>query len=167
MYLNDLNTKNEQTKILATELQQSYDRVKGKGDLDSDLSLALRHSLSNFYEHSRNPKALNSLVQDDLKYCANRTDRQGHKRDPNHPDMIDVYKNKASQLYHAGGADLAVPLMEQAVKIAQEKQPSDVANLGDGLVRYLDRAGRSAEGDRVAKELGIEVRFRRRSDKKQ
>lgn len=162
LYMGKLDVDNtlSMSKQIAAEMQQSYDRVKG--DVHSELAHDLRMSLSSFYEMAKNPEALNDIIQDNFKYLAVTPGRDGELRDPDAPEFIDIYQYSARRLEKAGGHEYAIPMMEKALKIAQERKPEEVTDIATRLVYMLDHAGRSADGDKLASELGIEVPFRRR-----
>ncbi len=155
----------ELKKTLANETQESYDRLKDKGDISSKTSSELRFGLMHYYENTKNPKALNTLVQDSIKSIAEDPKRGIPSLDSK--EFSGIYEHQAARLVRAGGTDYAIPLQEKALKIAvANKDPQDeydkIGTLTKELVDMLDSVGRKEDADKLIKEMGVDIGHRSR-----
>lgn len=163
MFFGSAEALPEMKKTIAKEVRESYDRLKSKGDISSETSTEMRWALSHFYESTKDPKSLNELAQDTIKYVS--TETKHGVRDINSKEFIDIYQHQAERLKRAGGVDYAIPLQEKALKIAMaHKDPKDdfdkTDRIAHDLVDMLDSVGRKEDADKVIKETGIKVRRR-------
>ena len=164
-FLGEQKSFPEMKAVLAKEMKESYQRLKQKGDITSEESMSLRFSLNHIYEQSRNPHALNELLHDGFDYLTTHGGRGG-KYQPDSKEMIGPYTYAADRLVRAGGKEFAIPLMERALEIAKTKDPERVETIATDLVHRLDSLGRSADADRIVKDTGVNVIFRRINERK-
>ncbi len=166
MYLGDRDHFKEMKATIASETQESYQKLKDKGDITSEASKEMRRTLSSYYQITKNPVALNEIVQDTIKSIID------DPKDPlkeNSRDFANIYSFQAEKLAAAGGKELAIPLQQKALKIAMEnKETGDrdkIDIIAENLVSMLDSVGRTEDADKVIKETGVEI-FRRRKPAK-
>jgi hypothetical protein len=161
LFFGDKDTDVELKTKMAGEIRESYDRMMKKGDLTSEAAMTARYAMRLFYEQRRNPEGLNEMIQDTFK-ANSISDRKGNARALDSKDNLGMYEYGAESLNRIGGCKYAVPLLEKGLEIAKKHDPDRVERLAYSLVNTLDKLGRSDEGDKIAKELGIEILFRTR-----
>ena len=147
---------------LAAEVHDSLKRITAGGDITSDTTYSARFALRQFARASNNPALLEEVVLDTLKANATKAGS---------PDNLDIKANfgmfsqGAKELLKLGATDKALPLMSRALDLSKKDDPDEAERLAYDIVDIYDRQGRSEEGDKLEKELGIKIKYRRKAGK--
>jgi len=162
MYFGRDDSFKEMKAQIASEMAESYAGFKAKGDTTNPVASEYRFGLQNRYEMTRQPEKLEALFEDNVHHLMTEGGRNG-KYTADSPELVAVYKNCGERLGNAGGKDIQIEWQKKALDLAKRVKPDDVEELATNLVYMLDGAGKSLDGDKIAKDNGIEPRFRRRA----
>lgn len=150
-------------KQIATEIYESLKRITAGGDMTSDTTYSALFALRHFAHASKDPALLEEMVMDTLKANAIKA---GSQDNLDIKENVGMFSYGSEELLKIGATDKALPLMRRALDLSRKHEPDRVERLARDMVDIYDDLGRSEEGDKLEKELGLKFRFRDRKASK-